>query len=115
MRGGVFEGEHEQFLYVDEDDPKSAPLIGDVGIFLDRDKDGNLKLALRPADLRNALILYAAQMATTGTTFNTCEHCHLPFLGGGAGRGPNKKRSDARFCSDKCRWTHHNEARRAER
>jgi hypothetical protein len=81
-----------------------------VGIFLDRDRAGKLKLALKPEDLSNALILYAARMATTGTTFNTCEHCKAPFLSGGAGR--NKKRGDARFCSNECRWSHHNEMRR---
>jgi len=107
--GGIFKGEHEEFLY--DDDHNAPPLIGEVGIFLDRDRYGKLKLALRPADLQHALILYAARMATTGTTFNTCEHCNTPFLSGGAGGGRTKKRADARFCSDKCRWTHHNKVR----
>jgi hypothetical protein len=113
---GIFRGEHKDFLYYpDEIESKSSPLIGEMGIFLDRDKDGKLKFALRPSDLSNALILYAAQMATTGTTFNTCEHCRLPFLGGGTGRSPNKRRSDARFCSDECRYNYHNEMRRKTR
>jgi hypothetical protein len=113
---GIFKGDHEEFDYVDaevlgvEVDPNSPPLIGSVGIFLDRDRGGNLKLALRPEDLTNALILYAARMATTGTTFNTCEHCNSPFLSGGMGR--SKKRADARFCTAACRWRHHNEERR---
>src|SRR5262249_36607146 len=102
---GIFKGEHKEFGYA-EDEPNGPPLIGQMGIFLDRDKTGKLKLALKPEDLGNALILYAARMATTGTTFNTCEHCKSPFLGGGSGQ--NKKRADARFCSPACRWRHHN-------
>lgn len=113
---GIFKGDHKEFGYFDaevmgaEVDPNSPPLIGSVGIFLDRDRKGNLKLALRPEDLPNALILYAARMATTGTTFNTCERCNSPFLSGGMGR--SKKRADARFCTPACRWRHHNEERR---
>ena len=113
---GIFKGHHEAFGYLDaemmgaEVDPNNPPLIGSVGIYLDRDKTGKLKLALKPNDLANALILYAARMATTGTTFNTCEHCNTPFLSGGSGR--DKKRGDARFCSSECRWKHHNEMRR---
>jgi hypothetical protein len=107
--GGIFKGEHKEFLY-EEHEPDAPPLIGEVGIFLDRDRHGKLKLALRPADLGHALVLYAARMATTGTALHTCEHCNTPFLSGGSGR--SKKRGDARFCSDACRWKHHNEVRR---
>jgi len=114
---GIFKGHHEEFGYLDaemmgaEVDPNNnPPLIGSVGIFLDRDKTGKFKLALKPEDLPNALILYAARMAATGTIFNTCEHCNTPFLSGGSGR--DKKRGDARFCGSECRWKHHNEIRR---
>jgi hypothetical protein len=85
--------------------------IGEVGIYLVPDGTGGSRLALRPDSLYSALELCAARMVATGTTFHTCEHCSTPFLGGGAGRGSKKKRSDARFCSDKCRWTHHNKVR----
>jgi hypothetical protein len=107
--GGIFKGEHKEFGYF-EGDLNASPLIGEVGIFLDRDKNGKLKFALRPTDLGHALVLYAARMATTGTALHTCEHCNTPFLSGGSGR--SKKRGDARFCSDECRWKHHNEMRR---
>lgn len=106
---GIFKGDHKGFGYA-QDDSNASPLIGEVGIFLDRDREGKLKFALRPVDLERALVLYAARMATTGTALNTCEHCNTPFLSGGSGR--SKKRGDARFCSADCRWKHHNEMRR---
>jgi hypothetical protein len=81
-----------------------------IGVFLVPGPDGRPKLALRPTNLAEALLLCAARMIATGTTFNNCENCNTPFLSGGAGR--KQKRGDARFCSDKCRWTHHNEMRR---
>jgi hypothetical protein len=108
--GGIFKGKHKEFGYEEGDPTKGPALVGEVGIFLDRDRHGKLKLALKPTDLGHALVLYAARMATTGTTFNACEHCNSPFLSGGSGR--SKKRGDARFCSDECRWKHHNEMRR---
>jgi hypothetical protein len=112
--GGIFKGEHKDFLHR-EDDPNAPPLIGEVGIFLDRDRQGKLRFALGPADLSHALVLYAARMATTGTTLHTCEFCNALFLAGGAGRGRNKKRGDARFCSAEHRWSHHNKVRREAR
>ena len=87
---------------------------GRLGIFLVPGKDNKPTLALRPTDLHDALILYAARMIATGTAFNICENCKTPFLSGGA-RGRNKKRGDARFCSDECRWRYHNESRRKAR
>jgi hypothetical protein len=89
----------------------AAQRVGDLGIYLVPNKDGKRVLALRPDNLRDALTLYAARMRATGTTFNTCEYCRAPFMTGGAGL-TNKRRGDARFCSDKCRYSHHNEARR---
>jgi hypothetical protein len=86
---------------------------GDLGIYLVPDKDGRPVLALRPTDLQSALILYAARIIATGTTFNICEHCKTPFLSGGT-RFRNK-RGDARFCSSECRWKWHNESRRKAR
>ena len=56
---------------------------GDLGIYLVPDKDRRPVLALRPTDLQSALILYAARMIATGTTFHICEHCKTPFLSGG--------------------------------
>src|SRR5262249_12863371 len=63
---------------------------------------------LRPENTQTALIYHAAQMIAAGTRFQTCEVCGTPFLGGGPGR---EKRARALFCSDKCRWTHHNRVR----
>jgi hypothetical protein len=83
---------------------------GDLGIYLVPGKDNRPVLALRPNNLQQALILYAARMIATGTTFNICENCKTSFLSGGA-RGRNK-RGDARFCSSECRWRHHNEEAR---
>jgi hypothetical protein len=97
------------------DDPPGAQRAGLVGVYLLPDKSGGRKLALRPHSLDGALTLCAARMIASGTTFNTCEHCKAPFLGGGAGRGRNKKRADARFCSDACRWGYHNASRRKTR
>ena len=87
----------------------AAQHIGELEIFLVPDKDGKPVLALRPQDFQDALILYAARMIATGTTFQICEHCKSPFLSGGA-RG--KKRGDSRFCSDECRYGFHNAKRR---
>jgi hypothetical protein len=86
---------------------------GDIGIYLIPDKDKRPVLALRPTDLQSALILYAARMIATGTTFNICEHCKTPFLSGGTRF--RTKRGDARFCSSECRWKWHNESRRKAR
>jgi hypothetical protein len=81
---------------------------GDVGVYLVLGKDGKPKLALRPDNLMQALTLYAARQIATGTTFGACLHCKGPFLRGGG----SKKRGDARFCSDPCKWEFHNERRR---
>lgn len=104
------EDEHGRPIW--PNDPPGAQRVGLVGIYLLPDKSGGRKLALRPHSLSGALGLCAARMIATGTTFNSCEHCKAPFLGGGAGRGRNKKRADARFCSDACRWGYHNASRR---
>jgi len=88
---------------------------GDLGVYLIPDKDNKPVLALRPADLEQALVLYAARMHANGTSFGVCKkNCKAPFLSGGS-RGRNKKRGDARFCSDECRWKFHNESRRKAR
>jgi hypothetical protein len=91
-----------------------AQLIGGLGMFLVSGKDKRPMLALRPVTLEDALKLCASRMITTGTTFNICKNCRAPFLSGG-GRARNKKRGDARFCSDECRWKYHNETRRKAR
>jgi hypothetical protein len=86
---------------------------GDIGIYLVPDKNKRPVLALRPTDLQSALILYAARMIATGTTFNICGHSKTPFLSGGTRF--RTKRGDARFCSSECRWKWHNELRRKAR
>src|SRR5262249_30101381 len=81
--------------------------VGELGIYLVPDKNNKRVLALRPDELQAALVLYAARMIATGTTFNICEHCKTPFLSGGTRF--RTKRGDARFCSSECRWKWHNE------
>jgi hypothetical protein len=78
-------------------------------------KSKGVSLHLRPENTQAALIYHAAQMIAGGTTFQTCENCGTSFLGGGGGRGTKKRRAGARFCSDKCRWTHHNKIVRRHR
>lgn len=81
--------------------------VGELGIFLIPDKDNKPVLALRPHNIFDALTLVAARMIATGTTTFICENCKTPFLSGGS-RGRNKRRGDARFCSDRCRYEFHN-------
>jgi hypothetical protein len=90
----------------------AAQLVGDIGVFLVPDQEGRPIFQLKPASLQEALKLCAAMMMAKGTAFRNCEHCNTPFLSGGEGRGGGKRRGDARFCSDECRWRHHNEVRR---
>jgi hypothetical protein len=85
----------------------AAQQVGELGIYLVPDKDKKPVLALRPDSMFDALTLVAARMIATGTTFNICENCKTPFLTGGS-RGRNKRRGDARFCSDRCRYEFHN-------
>jgi hypothetical protein len=109
----IFEG---RFVYHGKEYKWPDPVAqykGDLGIYLVPDKNNNPVLALRPGELRAALVLYAARMKATGTTFNICENCKTPFLSGGT-RFRNK-RGDAKFCSDECRWKYHNETRRKHR
>ena len=91
-----------------------AQYKGDLNIYLVPDEDNKPVLALRPSDLNQALILYAARMHANGTNFGICKNCKTPFLAGGT-RGRNKKRCDSRFRSDECRYKFHNEARRKAR
>jgi hypothetical protein len=69
-------------------------------------------LHIQPSSTRAALIYHAAQMVAQGTTSQTCDKCGEPFLEGGERDPRNKKRAGSRFCSDKCRYEFHNEARR---
>jgi hypothetical protein len=110
----MFEGKQLHWGFEYKWPHPAAQHQGDLGIYLVPDKDNKPLLALRPGDLRQALVLYAARMKATGTTFNICKNCKTPFLSGGS-RGRNKKRGDARFCSDECRWKYHNESRRKAR
>jgi hypothetical protein len=108
----------EDKAFVDDEEftwpAPEAQYKGDLGIYLIPGKDNKPILALRPKDLNEALILYAARMHANGTSFGICKNCKTPFLAGGS-RGRNKKRGDARFCSDECRWKFHNESRRRAR
>ena len=69
-------------------------------------------LHLRPENTQAALNYHAAQMIAGGITFQTCEVCGTSFFGGGPAR---EKRARALYCSDKCRWTHHNKVRQKDR
>jgi hypothetical protein len=91
-----------------------AQYQGDLGFFLVPDRGNRPVLKLRPHTFGDALILYAARMIAAGTTLNHCKNCNGPFLSGGS-RERRKKRADATFCSDECRWKYHNEARRKAR
>jgi hypothetical protein len=94
-----------------ETDIEDVP-FGNLTLFMSYKSDGSASLHVRPERTDTALIYHAAQMITTGAKLLTCAHCNIPFLGGGIGRGRNKKRADARFCSDKCRWGFHNQKSR---
>jgi hypothetical protein len=71
-------------------------------------KSNGVSLHLRPENTQAALIYHAAQLVADGTTFQACVVCGTPFFGGGPAR---EKRARSIFCSDKCRWTHHNKVR----
>jgi hypothetical protein len=111
-KGYVLVERHEKYSRVRKVDwpHPAAQRVGKIGIYLVPSKDGRQLLSLQPDSLADALTLYGARMLATGTTFQTCEHCHTPFLSGGSLGGT--KRGDARFCDDKCRSGYHNEARR---
>jgi hypothetical protein len=86
--------------------------VGHLEVLLSS-KSGNATIQIQPDTTRDALMYRAAQMIAGGTTQQSCANCGERILVGGAGRdSKNKKRSDARFCSDKCRSNYHNEARR---
>lgn len=71
-----------------------------------------VSMQLSPVDTGSALMYHAAQMVTNGTKLQNCEQCGSPFPSGGDARGGGgKRRRDARFCSDECRYGYHNEAR----
>ena len=85
-------------------------IVGRLEIVLFYKPEG-VSMLLLPVYTGDALIYHAAQMVTNGTKLQNCEYCHSPFLSGGETRDRGKRRSDARFCSDECRWKFHNEAR----
>jgi hypothetical protein len=89
---------------------KQERSVGMLGIYLSF-KSGAASMLLRPNDTMSALIYCAAQMIAKGMSLHNCKHCGTPFLGGGEVNG-RKKRGDARFCTDKCRSSYHNELRR---
>jgi hypothetical protein len=83
---------------------------GSLEIFLFFKRDG-VSMMLLPSDTGSALVYHATQMVTNGTRVVNCEFCHTPFLSGGDARGGGKRRRDARFHSDECRWKFHAQAR----
>ena len=85
--------------------------VGRLEIDLVFGTDG-VSMRLSPVDTGSALVYHAAQMVTNGTKLHNCEKCGSPFLTGGEARGGGKRRRDARFCSDECRYGYHNELRR---
>jgi hypothetical protein len=89
--------------------------VGTMRIHLACKSDGSCFMTVRPHTTHDALVYHAAQMVTKGTISQTCEQCGTTFLSGGTGRAKDKKRGDARFCSDECRWKFHNETRRRAR
>ena len=89
--------------------------VGSLTLYHACKPDGSRSMAVRPRSIEGVLTYHAAQMSAKGTESRTCEHCGTTFLSGGAGRGTDKKRSGSRFCSDECRWRHHNESRRKAR
>jgi hypothetical protein len=89
--------------------------VGTMVINLACKSDGSCFMTVRPQKTEDALVYHAAQMIAKGTISQTCEQCGTAFLSGGTASGKDKKRGDARFCSDECRWKFHNESRRRAR
>jgi hypothetical protein len=87
---------------------------GSLEIVLFYTRDG-VSMRLFPRDTGSALIYHAAQMVTNGTKVANCEFCRSPFLSGGNARGGGKRRRDARFCSNDCRWKFHAQVRADDR
>ena len=107
FRGKWFNDSCEEFNW--PDDPETYT-VGELAVLLVPDKNNKPVLAVRPDSLTAALVFTAARMKATGTTFDICEHCRSPFLSGGIRY--RAKRGDAKFCSDPCRYSYHNEQRR---
>jgi hypothetical protein len=92
-----------------ERDSPADYLMCSVAVYLTRQRDGSRSMVVRPSSTREALKYHAAQMIARGAVSRTCEHCGTLFL---TGKGGGEKRGGARFCSDKCRYSYHNEANR---
>ena len=86
--------------------------VGPLYVFLSRRPGQPISMHVRPENTLDALLYIAAGMIAQGTTSQTCDKCGKPFLEGGERDPRNKKRAGSRFCSDKCRYEYHNEARR---
>ena len=97
-----------------QEDLMTSPFQGQLRLYLIYKPDG-VSMRLFPDATDGALIHHAAQMVTNGTTLANCEQCHSPFLTGGDARGGGKRRRDARFCRDECRYAYHNEQQRRSR
>jgi hypothetical protein len=100
-----------QLIFTGRPDEYRLPLCR-LDVYLFNRSDGSRSMAVRPTTTREALMYQAAQMIAKGTVSRTCEYCGNTFLSGGQGREKEKKRGGSRFCSDKCRYSYHNEANR---
>jgi hypothetical protein len=57
------------------------------------------RLALQPTSLSAFMVLELAMIIANGARLGTCEHCSKKFLTG----HQTGRRSDAKYCSDRCR------------
>lgn len=69
-----------------------------VGVDLVCHGSGRPTLVLRPQTLLDAMLVQLAQIAGTGGALRECQQCSTYFE-----TGADNKRSDAKFCSDRCR------------
>ena len=65
---------------------------------IETDRNGQMRLKVRPACLLDALWLQLA-LAKSVSNFRECRQCQKSFM---AGRGTNR-RADAKFCSVECK------------
>jgi hypothetical protein len=90
-------------------------VVGPLSVFLSNRPGKPISMQVRPENTLDALLYVVAGMIVGGTEVQTCDNCRKPFLEGGKRGGRNKKRAGSRFCSNKCRYEYHNEARRKAR
>jgi hypothetical protein len=85
---------------------RAASSIGaTAGVFLQVGGAPSPSVVLRPTTLIDAMRLQMALFFAGGNQFSTCVQCGRSFAIGEA------RRSDAKFCSDTCRFRYHNKRR----